>query len=61
MSTPAMDMQERPDATGMFPQRVSWATKVEMLRLAQQDAWERGGTRFSRFMARWQKRVGLQS
>ena len=35
--------------------------KVEMLQLAKQDAWQRGGTRLSRFMARWQKRVGLQS
>ncbi len=61
MATPAMEMLERADATGMFPEGVSWATKVEMLQLAKQDAWQRGGTRLSRFMARWQKRVGLQS
>lgn len=47
------------DATGLFPKGVPWGTKIDMLQLAKQDAWHRGATRFSRFMFRWEKEVGL--
>ena len=54
------DVRQRVDATGLFPKGVPWGTKIEMLRLAKQDAWHRGATRFSRLMFQWEKDIGLR-
>ena len=55
------NVRERKDATGMFPAGIAWESKLEMLRLAKQDAWHNGATRFSRHLFLWEKRVGLRS
>lgn len=51
--------RERKDMTKMFPEDVSWKTKIDMLRLAKEHAWQNGATRFSRHLYLWEKKVGL--
>ncbi len=60
-SSKVANVRERKDATGMFPAGIAWESKLEMLRLAKQDAWHNGATRFSRHLFLWEKRVGLRS
>lgn len=55
-----LDLPEQKDVTGAFPKRISWKTKLATLRLAKEDAWHNGATRFSEHLFKWERDVGLR-